>query len=87
MTGGYNFVTGLQKRVPDKFDDLVRAASKDNVFALERHFLRDCLPQIKAASVRIKMTALEGGTHRLKRLWGRPKRVLVRREFDDLRWL
>ena len=82
-----DLVPRLQKRVADKFDQLVGTVAEDHIRARDAEFLRNRLAQVIAAAVRVNVGFLQRGAHRHQGLGRRPERVLIRGELADLRRL
>ena len=70
----------------DELDDLVGAVAQDDVFPLEpgTQALGNRAAEFVTAAVGVEVGTLQSAVHRLQRLRGRPQRVLIGSEFDDL---
>ena len=73
----------IEEGVPEKLDDLIRAAAENECSAADSQLLRERFAQIKAAAIGIKMRAVQRGAHRRQRFGRRPEGIFVRGELDD----
>ena len=67
-----------------ELDDVVGAVAQDQVGRFHPQFGRQLLLEIKGVAVRIQMQLPGGPAHRGQRGGGRPERIFVRGQLDDL---
>ena len=86
VAGHDDLVAGAEEGVTDELDDLVGAVAQDDVFPLEpgTQALGNRAAEFVTAAVGVEVGTLQSAAHRLQRLRGRPQRVLIGSEFDDL---
>ena len=71
----------------DELDDFVRAIPKNDILPLEVQFLGNRVAKGPGAAIRVEVGALQSIPHGLKSGWRGAKRIFIRGELDDLRWL
>ena len=84
MARGDDLIARIQKGLADKLDDLIRAASEDDIAPFKSELLRNGFAQIISAAVRVNVRALDGFTHCRHGFRRWPERVFIRGELDDL---
>ena len=74
---------GAQERVPDQFQDFIRAVPENEIGRGNLQFFRELLLQVKRVAIGIKIHAGQGLLHRGNDKRRRTERIFVRRDLDD----
>ena len=74
---------GRQQRVPDEFNDFVRAVAENQIRRFNAEFRGEFLLEVKRVAVGIQIHAGERLLHRGQRERRRAERIFVRRDLDD----
>ena len=87
MACRHHFVARLQKSVANELDDFVRAIPKNDILTIEVQIFGNRVAKGPRAAIRVEVGALQSVPHGLKSGRRGAKRVFIRGELDDLRWL
>jgi len=84
MLRGDDIVTGIEKTVPDQFDDFIGTIADHDIVPVHPELFRDRRAQLVTAAVGIDVDPLGRDLHRLDRLRRRTEWILIRGELDDV---